>query len=104
MKNLNNIEIKVVGGGDLNCPKTVTATASAIITGCGTLLAALGSSIHITAPDITDPKLPKYQRNFGLAFAITGYLLNVGSMALATLSGAQANCVDPITNTTTPNP
>jgi hypothetical protein len=25
-------------------------------------------------------------------------------MALATLSGAQANCVDPITNTTTPNP
>jgi hypothetical protein len=68
------------------------------------MLAALGSSLHINAPNITDPTIPKYQRNAGLAIAITGYFLGVCSMALSTLSGAQANCIDPTTNSTTPNP
>lgn len=105
MKILNNAELKVVNGGDLTCPKTQTSVAAAIVTGTGALLSALGNSMHVLAPNLEDPNQPKYQRNVGVIFAITGYVLEVASMALSTISAAQSDCVTkPTTDPTIPNP
>jgi len=101
MKNMNLTEIKVVNGGDLTCPKTQTSVAAAIVTGAGTLLSAMGASMHVMAPNLEDPAQPRYQRNVGMAFELVGYLLNVASMALSTISAAQSDCVAaPVTDTT----
>lgn len=101
MKNMSLTEIKVVNGGDLSCPKTQTSVSAAIVTGAGTLLSAMGASMHVMAPNLEDPAQPKYQRNVGMAFEIVGYLLNVASMALSTISAAQIDCIStPTTNTT----
>lgn len=93
MKILNNAELKVVNGGDLTCPKTQTSVAATIVTAAATMLEALGNSMHVTAPNFEDPNQPKYQRNVGIAFEITGYFLGVASMALSAISAAQADCV-----------
>lgn len=93
MKILNSVELKVVNGGDLTCPKTQTSVAAAIVTAAGTMLSAMGNSMHVTAPNFEDPNQPKYQRNVGIAFEVVGYVLGVASMALSTISASQADCV-----------
>lgn len=93
MKNMSLTEIKVVNGGDLTCPKTQTSVAAAIVTAAATMLSAMGNSMHVTAPNFEDPAQPKYQRNVGIAFEVTGYFLGVASMALSTISASQADCV-----------
>lgn len=98
MKNLNNIEIKVVNGGDLNCPKTLTSVISSICVTTGITIQTWATTYHLNL-NMTDPTIPKVQRSIAICINIAGLCLNIAGAALSMISAAEANCANVTTST-----
>jgi len=99
MKNMSLIEIKVVNGGDLSCPKTALSVASSVCSATGITIQTLAVSWHLSL-NMTDPTVPKSQRIAAICINVAGMCLNIASTTLSMLASAASDCVAPVTNTT----